>query len=111
MMSIDAGDSPDIAARVTAHIGDVVETLQSKTVRPLFWLARMIVFGLVVAVLGVVVFVLVVDVVVKVLDAYAFANRVWITYFVVGAVVTVAGVVAWKKMGAYRIDMTREKSL
>jgi len=39
---------------------------------------------------------------VKLLDAYLFAGRVWITYFVIGGLALVASIFAWRKMGRYR---------
>jgi hypothetical protein len=92
----------DLASRATEWVDEITKFLQNKAVSPLFWLARAIIFGLVGIVLVIVAAVLTVDALVKLLDAYLFAGRVWITYFVIGGLALVASIFAWRKMGRYR---------
>ena len=94
----------DIASRATEWVDEVTRFLQNKAVSPLFWVARAIIFGLVGLVLVVVGAVLAVDALVKLLDAYLFADRVWITYFVLGGLALLVSIVAWRKMGQYRFS-------
>lgn len=111
-MCVDGGDEvnmetgmetsgEDFAAKAAARFGDAVESLQGKTVKPLFWVARMIVYGLVVAALGAVVGVLLLDLLVRMLDVYAFGGRVWITDFVLGGLFVIAGAFLWLRMRRY----------
>ncbi len=94
----------DFASKAVARFGDAVESLQGKTIKPLFWVARMIVYGLVVMALGAVVGILLLDLLVRLLDVYAFGGRVWISDFVLGAILLVAGAVLWAKMRHYSLS-------
>ncbi|WP_276973268.1 hypothetical protein [Ferrimicrobium acidiphilum] len=93
----------DIASRATEWVDEVTKFLQNRAVSPLFWIARAIIFGLLGLALVVVAGVLAVDTLVKLLDAYLFAGRVWITYFVIGGIALLVSLVAWKRMGKYRM--------
>lgn len=99
----EAEKQRDLASRATEWVDEVTKFLQSKAVSPLFWIARAIIFGLLGLALLVVAAVLAVDTLVKLLDAYFFANRVWITYFVIGGIALIISLLAWKKMGKYRL--------
>ncbi len=94
----------DYAARLASQLGDFVEQLRSKTVVPLFWVARVIVYGMLALALAVAAGIMAVDFIVKLLDAYLFGNRVWITYLIVGIVMLAVGAVSFKRMGKYNLE-------
>ncbi|WP_298338335.1 hypothetical protein [Ferrimicrobium sp.] len=99
----EAEGQRDLAARAAEWVDEIAKFLQSKAVSPLFWVARAIIFGLLGLALAVVAGVLAVDALVKLLDAYLFAGRVWITYFVIGGLALLLSLYAWRKMGKYRL--------
>ncbi len=103
------GSQQDFAGRLASHLGDAVEQLQSKTVVPLFFIGRVVVYGVLAAIIAIMVAILSVDVVVKLLDAYLFGTRVWITYLLVGGISLIAGWFAWRKAGNYRLDAANAK--
>jgi uncharacterized membrane protein YdbT with pleckstrin-like domain len=94
----------DLASKAAGLVTDLAEALQDRAIKPLFFITRVVVYGLIALALAVAAGVLAVDVAVKLLDAYVFAGRVWITYLVIGAVVLVVSVVAWRRMGRYRLQ-------
>jgi hypothetical protein len=75
----------------------VVDTIHDKAIRPVLLAARIVVFGLLIAVLSAVVLVLLSIGLLRLLDVYAFPGRVWLSYLVVGGVFTVLGLLAWTK--------------
>ncbi|MDA8355903.1 MAG: hypothetical protein M0Z95_06340 [Actinomycetota bacterium] len=95
-------DWPSKAADLVDLVADVVH---DRAIRPLLLAARVVVFGLIVAVLSLVVLVLVSIGLVRILDVYAFGGRVWISDAVLGAVFTLAGLAAWSRRS------TRSKSV
>ncbi len=106
---LSAGNQQDFAGRLAAHLGEAVEQLQSRTVVPLFWIGRVVVYGVLAAIIAIMIAILAVDAVVKLLDAYLFGNRVWITYLIVGGITLIAGWFAWRKAGKYRLDAADAK--
>ena len=58
----------------------VVDTIHDKAIRPVLLAARIVVFGLLIAVLSSVVLVLLSVGLLRLLDVYAFAGRVWLSY-------------------------------
>lgn len=78
----------------------VVDTIHDKAVRPAMLAARAVVFGMLAAVLALVVLVLLSVGLVRLLDVYAFGNRVWISYAVLGGIFTAAGFLAWSRRTA-----------
>jgi len=97
----------DLASKAAELVVDFAGLLQDRAVRPLFFIARVVVYGLIALALAVAAGVLAVDVLVKLLDAYLFAGRVWITYLVIGAIALIASTVAWRRMGRYRLRTTQ----
>lgn len=94
----------DLASKAAGLVTDFAGLLQDRAVKPLFFIARVVVYGLIALALAVAAGVLAVDVLVKLLDAYVFAGRVWITYLVIGAIALVASAFAWRRMGHYRLE-------
>jgi hypothetical protein len=87
------GDWP---VRATDTVERVVDTVRSKTTGPAIVISRVVVYGLVAAVLGITALVLVLVALVRLLDAY-LPRGVWLPYFILGAVLAVAGAVAWRQ--------------
>lgn len=75
----------------------VVDTIHDKAVRPAALAARALVFGLIVAALAAMLVVLGSIAVVRLLDVYAFAPRVWLSYVVLGGLLTLGGLGAWSR--------------
>lgn len=78
----------------------VVDTIHDKAVRPAILAARAVVFGVLVAAMAVVLAVLGSIAAVRLLDVYAFGHRVWLSYVVVGGLLTVVGLAAWTRRSA-----------
>lgn len=85
------------STRTADTIETVVGTLREKTVGPLIKLTRAVVYGVLALVALVVVGIMVSIAAVRILDVYAFGNHVWITYFVIGGIMTILGLFLWMK--------------
>ncbi|TAN31304.1 MAG: hypothetical protein EPN30_00160 [Actinomycetota bacterium] len=83
--------------RTADTIASVVGTLRGKTVAPLAKITRVIIYGLLALVALAVVGILISVSAVRILDVYAFGNRVWISYFVIGGIITILGLLLWMK--------------
>ncbi len=85
------------STRTADTIESVVGTLREKTVGPLIKVTRAIVYGILALVLLTVVGILASVAAIRILDVYAFGNRVWIAYFVIGGIMTLLGLLVWMK--------------
>jgi drug/metabolite transporter (DMT)-like permease len=86
----------DWAAQTADTIERYVGTARSKTTEPVERVARILVYGLVAAILGVATLALLMIVVIRVLDI-AIPGEVWSAYFVAGGIFTFAGLLLWRK--------------
>lgn len=78
----------------------VVDTIHDKAIRPAVLATRALVFGLLVVALATLLLVLGSIALLRLLDVYAFAHRVWLSYVVLGGVLTLAGLAAWSRRTA-----------
>ncbi len=91
------GQTDAWSTRTADTIESVVGTLREKTVGPLVKVTRAIVYGILALVVLTVVGILATIAVIRILDVYAFGNRVWIAYFVIGGIMTLLGLLLWMK--------------
>lgn len=70
--------------------------MRSKTTSPLAFVARVLVYGLLAAVMGVAALTLVVVMLVRVADI-AIPEDVWLTYLVLGGLFGLGGLLAWRR--------------
>lgn len=87
----------DFATRTVDTIDTVVSTIRGKTVDPLIKLTRIVVYGILAMMALVVVAILGSIALIRILDVYAFGNRVWISYLIIGGIFTVIGLLLWSK--------------
>lgn len=114
MSDIDPGTRPDGASGLAPFVAaatseataewprkaadmvqTVVDTIHDRAVRPVMLVARAVVFGLVIAVLAITVLILASIAGLRFFDVYAFGHRVWLSYVVLGGLLSVAGLVLW----------------
>ena len=91
-----AGTGGDWAAQTADTIERVVGSVRGKTADPVEKVARVVVYGLVAAILGITAIVLVCIMVVRILDI-AIPGEVWAAYLILGGIFTVAGAFLWRK--------------
>ncbi len=90
----------DWAAATADTIERVVENVRSKTADPLQRVARLVVYGLLAAIVGVLMRVLILIAVVRglvILLVLAWEPEVWVVYLVLGGIFSVAGLFLWKR--------------
>jgi hypothetical protein len=91
-----AGTGGDWAAQTADTIERVVGSVRGKTSEPVERVARIIVYGLVAAVVGATAFILLLISLVRIADAY-LPGEVWIAYAAVGGIFTLLGLFLWRK--------------
>jgi hypothetical protein len=94
------GDGP---VRATDTVERVVDSVRSKTTGPAIVVSRVVVYGLVAAVLALVALVLVLVSLVRLLDVY-LPRGVWLPDLILGAVLALAGGLAWHKRSPRHSD-------
>ena len=84
-------------AKVADTIEEVVGAVHDRVVRPLTLVARGAVFGIIIAVMALVLSVLLVIALIRLLTVYAFGERVWASYALLGALLVAAGAFVWTR--------------
>jgi hypothetical protein len=90
-----SGVTAEWPRRAADTVDLVVDTIHDRALRPIFLVARAVVFGLLIATVGVALIVLLSVALVRLLDVYVFPGKVWASYLLVGGVFTLAGLTAW----------------
>jgi hypothetical protein len=86
----------DWPAQVADKIEQVVTTVRSQSTDRVVSIARLLVFGLLAAIMAVMAAVLGVAALVRALDEL-IPQEVWLTYLILGAIFTLAGLFLWSK--------------
>ncbi|MBV8234790.1 MAG: hypothetical protein JO075_03715 [Acidimicrobiia bacterium] len=86
----------DWAVQTANTIERLVETVRSNTSDRLVSVARLVVFGLLAAILGLIAFVLFCIFLVRILDNY-IPGGVWVVYLLLGGLFTLAGLLLWQQ--------------
>ncbi len=86
----------DWAGQTADTIERLVETVRSNTSDRLVSLARLVVFGLLAAMLATAALVLLAILVVRLLDSY-LPGGVWVVYLLLGGIFTVVGLYLWTR--------------
>ena len=90
---------PDWAAQTADTIDRVVTGIRSKTADPLDRVVRVVVYGILAAVLGIAALVLITVALVRAVDV-AIPGDVWSAHLAVGGTFTLAGLFLWSKRRA-----------
>jgi hypothetical protein len=94
--STPARVTDDWAVQTADSIERLVETVRSNTSDRLVSVARLVVFGLLAAMLGTFGLVFLVDFVVRILDSY-IPSGVWAVYLLLGGIFTLVGLYLWTR--------------
>ncbi|HEX9992136.1 MAG TPA: hypothetical protein VGB14_04330 [Acidimicrobiales bacterium] len=89
----------DWPAQAADTVVRVVGQVRDRTTGPAITVARGIVYGLLAAIAGIVAFVLLVAALVRLVDVLV-PGEVWSAHLIVGAVLTLAGLLLWRKRRA-----------
>jgi hypothetical protein len=90
---------PDWTVQVAGQIDSLVDTIRSNTSDRLVHVARLIVYGLLVAVMGAMAVIVFIIGAIRVLDRI-LPFEVWLPYFILGAIFLAAGLFLWSKRTA-----------
>lgn len=82
--------------KATSKLLDTVDLVRVKTGSPAIGVARMVVYGILAAILGLIALILLIVGLVRLLDSYLPAT-VWLTYVILGSIFLVAGLFLWSK--------------
>lgn len=98
--AVPARTGEDWVSATTDQIERVVDSVRSKTVDPLQRLARLVVYGLLAAIVGTAIVVLVLVALVRglvILLDLVWEPEVWVVYLVLGGIFLAAGLFMWRK--------------
>ena len=88
--------SDDWAVQTADTIERLIDTVRSNTSDRLVSVARLVVFGLLAAILGTIALVFLINFVVRVMDSY-IPSGVWVVYLVLGGLFTLSGLLLWQQ--------------
>jgi predicted metal-binding membrane protein len=91
-----AAATDDWASETADRLDQLIATIRSQTTDRLVKIARIVVFGLLGAILAVAAVVLLLVALVRILDTI-IPQEVWLAYLVLGAILIGAGLFAWSK--------------
>jgi hypothetical protein len=86
----------DWASETAGRLDELIAKVRSQTTDRLVSVARVVVYGLLAAIMGVMALILLVVAVVRGLDEL-IPSGVWLTYLIVGAIFTAVGLFLWSK--------------
>ncbi|MBW4029885.1 MAG: hypothetical protein HIU57_04305 [Acidobacteria bacterium] len=97
-MSESAGEhEPDVVDIAFSYLDRAMDALHDRVLRPVMLAGRFVAYGFILVLLAVVVLGALVIGVVRFATVYLFAQHIWITYLVVGAISLAIGLVIWRK--------------
>ncbi|NNN08367.1 MAG: hypothetical protein HKL85_04135 [Acidimicrobiaceae bacterium] len=88
---------PDIVDRLFSYFDQFMDTLHDRVLRPILLAGRFVAYGFILFVVALVVASALVIGFVRFSTIYLFGHHVWITYLVVSAISTSAGLFIWRK--------------
>jgi Putative Actinobacterial Holin-X, holin superfamily III len=88
--------SDDWAVQTADTIERLVDTVRSNTSDRLVSVARLVVFGLLAAILGTIGLVFLINFIVRILDSY-IPSGVWVVYLILGGIFTLLGLYLWSR--------------
>ncbi len=91
-----ASSDDDWTVEALDRIDALIEKVRSNSTDRLARIARLVVFGLLIAIMGVTALVLVTIALIRALDE-AIPGRVWVVYLGLGAILAVLGVLLWSQ--------------
>lgn len=86
----------DWAVQTADTIERLVETVRSNTADRLVSVARLVVFGLLAAILATIALVFLIAWIVRLMDSY-IPSGVWVVYLLLGGLFTIAGLLLWQQ--------------
>lgn len=88
---------PDVVDAVFAYFDRFMDAVHDRVLRPIMLAGRFVAYGFILFLLVLVIVTALVIGVVRFATVYLFAQHIWITYLVVGAVSLVIGLFIWRK--------------
>ncbi len=89
--------APDFVDKALGSLDHLLDLVHDKVLRPILLVGRTIAFAFVLLLVALVFVIALIIGVVRLLNVYLFANHVWITYALVGAVSLAVGLVIWRR--------------
>ncbi|MBU6234119.1 MAG: hypothetical protein KJS64_07730 [Acidobacteria bacterium] len=88
---------PDVVDTVLGTLDHYLDRFHDTVLRPIFLVGRSVAFGFLVVAFGLVAVTALLIGLVRILNVYAFAGKEYITYFVLGALFVITGLIVWRQ--------------
>jgi hypothetical protein len=88
---------PDLVDRLLGFVDHLLDLVHDKVLRPIIVVARVVAYGLIIALAAIVLVSVVVIGFVRLLNVYAFHGRDWLSYASVGGLSLLCGLVIWRR--------------
>ena len=90
-------NGPDVVDTLFTYFDRFVDALHDRVLRPIMLAGRFVAYGFILLLLAVVIVGALVIGVVRFATVYLFAQHVWITYLVIGAISLSIGLIIWRR--------------
>jgi hypothetical protein len=87
----------DLVDKLLGGFDHVLDLFHDRVLRPIIVAARVIAYGLVIALAAVILFAALIIGFVRLLNVYAFAGHEWLSYAVIGALSLIVGLLLWRR--------------
>ncbi len=90
-------NGPDVVDTLFTYFDRFMDVLHDRVLRPIMLAGRFVAYGFILLLLAVVIVGALVIGVVRFATVYLFAQHVWITYLVIGAISLSIGLIIWRR--------------
>jgi ABC-type transport system involved in cytochrome bd biosynthesis fused ATPase/permease subunit len=88
---------PDLVDRLLGFVDHLLDVVHDRVLRPIIVAARVVAYGLIIALAAIILVAALVIGFVRLLNVYAFNGRDWLSYASVGALSVIIGMVIWRR--------------
>ena len=97
MAKDESNEQRDAVGRIMGVVDDVLDSLHDRVIRPLLIAGRFVAYGFILLIVAIVFLIAILLGAFRLLDVYAFHAHVWISYYIIGSVSTLGGMLIWRK--------------
>jgi len=91
------GPEPDLVDRLLGLIDHTLDVVHDRVIRPILLAGRFLAYGFILVLVSLVLVSVVIIGLVRLMNVYMFSGREWLSYFLIGGLSLIAGLVVWRR--------------
>ncbi|HUY43279.1 MAG TPA: hypothetical protein VMU98_05900 [Acidimicrobiales bacterium] len=96
-MSDTPGREPDLVDRLLGLVDHALDVVHDRVIRPVLLAGRFLAYGFILVLVSLVLVSVVIIGLVRLMNVYLFSGREWLSYFLIGALSLIAGLIVWRR--------------